>query len=256
VDEVMAHVDEALDSEIRGLRDAIARADHRLDPPEEPPEEQEFVVGALLSFNDEIDLESTETLEKAWAPCRAKLLAHLETEQRLILPSIRHVLNGKTALRAGLATPIRRMIAEHEEVSAMLEVVLNEAAPFEELYELFDEIRCQWDGHVDAQETVIFPETLEADTDVFVPLEQQLEDEPDAFALEGEPRSEAEPEPECLEQGPVEQPPEAPPPMSEAEEVGARLRAAAARRQAAMTSGSDGQGLVGRMRSLWERPRT
>ena len=132
----------------------------------------------------------------------------------------------------------------------MLEVVLNEAAPFEELYELFDEIRCQWDGHASAQETVIFPETLEEDTDVIVPLEQQLQNEPDAFALEGE----AEPEPECREQRPVEPPPEASLPVSEAEEVGARLRAAAARRQAAMTSGSDGQGLVGRMRSLWERP--
>lgn len=250
MDELLAQVEQALDHGVAGLRAAIAQADLSLAEVDAPKKPTEFVVGALMSFDDEPKV-STAALRGAWAPVRAHLLAHLETEAKLVLPGIRHVLNGKTALRAGLATPIRRMIVEHAEISDQLELVLNEAAPIARVYDAFDALRRHWDEHVDDQETLIFPETLEADTDVEGPMELQARTiSEESYAVEEDDVGLDTLDPERVSAAREEAEPEEHQP-SEAELISARLREAASRRQAAAEA-LENRGLMGRMRSLWQ----
>ncbi|MCO4748348.1 MAG: hypothetical protein KC912_26375 [Proteobacteria bacterium] len=157
-------------------------------------------------------------LREAWDAVQERLIEHIERERSLILPGCLHVAEGMSSIRGGLQTPIRQMVVEHRDLGDAVLAVRLECARVELVRREFLLVCRLWDEHVDTEETMIFAESLADLTDEVSAISRTLD----------------------LNRG--------------ADDVGARLRLAAARKAVEQPEPKpEPTGVMGRLRSLWGR---
>lgn len=108
---------------------------------------------------------SPRPLREAWEAIRGQIVSHVESEQKLVLPTCKHIVGGHDALRGGLRVPLRQMITQHRTISEAVLVVRLEAARVEPVRREFLTVCRMWDEHVQEEESLIFPEALAELTD-------------------------------------------------------------------------------------------
>lgn len=158
-------------------------------------------------------IASPRRLRAAWDEIRGQVLTHIETERTLVLPGCKHVVEGLDQIRGGLMAPVRQMVADHRTIDHGVLTVRLEAARVEPVRREFLLVCRLWDEHVQAEESFIFPESL-AEMTADVPVISATFNR-----------------------------------QQNADEVGARLRLAAARKSAEAPE-PEAAGLVGRFFSF------